>query len=239
MPKILVVEDDPTMCEMLAYNLRRHGFEVETASDGPSGLKMASSNDVALLVLDLMLPGINGMKITQELRQRRPDLVILMLTAKGEEKVKLEGFLSGVDDFLAKPFSMDELLARVRALVRRSRTEAIRGSAPSELVFGDLRLMPRDFRCWVGEKELDLRPKELKLLVTLASEPGRLFSRAEIAEKVWGYGNMTDTRTIDTHVKNLRRKVESRSAFTYISTVRGIGYRFKVSPNSAAVPGTL
>lgn len=233
MAKILVVEDDPTMCEMLEYNLRRHGFEVETASDGPSGLNKASHPDVSLLILDLMLPGIDGMKITQELRQRKPELVILMLTAKGEEKVKLEGFLAGVDDFLAKPFSMDELLARVRALVRRSRTEAIRGAAPSELVFGDLRLLTRDFRCWVGDVELDLRPKELTLLATLASEPGRLFSRAEIAEKVWGYGNMTDTRTIDTHVKNLRKKVESASAFTYIATVRGVGYRFKVRPNLA------
>lgn len=233
MPKLLVVEDDPTMCEMLAYNLRRQGFEVETASDGISGLAKAGDPEVSLMILDLMLPGIDGMKITQELRQTKPGLVILMLTAKGEEKVKLEGFLAGVDDFLAKPFSMDELMARVRALLRRSRTEAIRTAAPAELVFGDLRLMTRDFRCWVGEVELDLRPKELTLLATLASEPGRLFSRAEIAEKVWGYRNMTDTRTIDTHVKNLRRKVETRSEFTYISTVRGIGYRFKVSPNAA------
>ena len=234
MPRLLVVEDDPTMSEMLAYNLRRHGFEVETALDGPTGLAKATNLDISLMILDLMLPGIDGMKITQEMRQRKPDLVILMLTAKGEDKVRLEGFLSGVDDFLAKPFSMDELIARVKTLLRRSRIEAIRSTSPSELVFGDLKIVAKDFRCWVGDTEVDLRPKELTLLATLASEPGRLFSRAEIAEKVWGYRNMTDTRTIDTHVKNLRRKVESISGYTFISTVRGLGYRFRVSPNPPA-----
>ncbi|MEX2551427.1 MAG: response regulator transcription factor [Actinomycetota bacterium] len=233
MPSLLVVEDDPTMCEMLAYNLRRQGFEVDTALDGPSGLLKATTSEVSLMILDLMLPGIDGMTITREIRSRKPDLVILMLTAKGEDKTRLEGFVSGVDDFLAKPFSMDELIARVKALLRRSRIEAIRSAAPSELVFGDLRIVAKDFRCWVGEVEVELRPKELSLLATLASEPGRLFSRAEIAERVWGYGNMSDTRTIDTHIKNLRRKVESLSAFKYISTVRGLGYRFRVQPNGA------
>ncbi|MGQ0680672.1 MAG: response regulator transcription factor [Actinomycetota bacterium] len=230
MSSVLVVEDDLTMREMLAYNLARHGFDVRTAADGPSGLTMAAHPDVALVILDLMLPGIDGMRITEELRRTKPGLVILMLTAKSEEKVKLEGFVAGVDDFLAKPFSMDELMARAKALLRRARTEAIRTASPSELIFGDLRVHVRDFRCWVAEVELSLRPKELTLLATLASEPGRLFSRAEIAERVWGYGNMSDTRTIDTHVKNLRRKVEGKSEFTYICTVRGIGYRFKVVP---------
>lgn len=236
MSRLLVVEDDPTMSEMLAYNLRRQGFEVDIASDGPSGLTKATTSDVSLMILDLMLPGIDGMKITQEMRSRRPDLVILMLTAKGEDKVRLEGFRSGVDDFLAKPFSMDELIARVKALLRRSRVEAIRTAKPHEIAIGDLRIDARDFRCWVGEVEVYLRPKELTLLATLASEPERLFSRADIAERVWGYDNMSDTRTIDTHIKNLRRKVEGISAFTYISTVRGLGYRFRVTPN-AAPPG--
>jgi two-component system, OmpR family, alkaline phosphatase synthesis response regulator PhoP len=229
-PALLVVEDDPTMSDMLVYNLRRHGFDVQVATDGDEGLVKASAPEVGLMVLDLMLPGLDGMQITREIRKRRPDLAILMLTARGEESVRLQGFVAGVDDFLAKPFSMGELVARVKALMRRSRTAAIRSEAPAELIFGDLRILPRDFRCWVGDREIFLRPKELSLLATLASEPGRLFSRAEIAEKVWGYGNMTDTRTIDTHVKNVRRKVESSSAFTYISTVRGIGYRFRVLP---------
>lgn len=230
MSRLLIVEDDPTMSEMLAYNLRREGFEVDTATDGQTGLAMANSPEISLMIVDLMLPGLDGMQITREARRRRPDLIILMLTAKGEEKVRIDGFVAGVDDFLAKPFSMSELVARVKALLRRSRLHALRTDAPEELVFGDLRIAARDFRCWVDGSEVELRPKELSLLATLASEPGRLFSRAELAERVWGYEGMTDTRTIDTHIKNLRRKVEARSAYRYIATVRGIGYRFKVSP---------
>ena len=222
------------MAEMLAYNLGRQGFEVAIASDGPAGLSMASRPGVSLMVLDLMLPGLDGMAVAREMRLRAPDLAILMLTARGEEKVKLEGFRAGIDDFLAKPFSTDELIARVKALLRRSRLEAVRTASPEELILGDLRIAAKDFRCWVGEEEIELRPKEFSLLATLASEPGRLFSRAEIAERVWGYGNMTDTRTIDTHIKNLRRKVEAGSVYTYIVTVRGLGYRFKVTPKNVA-----
>lgn len=230
MSKVLVVEDDPTMCEMVAYNLRREGFDVETAADGETGLVKAGESDISMMIVDLMLPGIDGLQMTRQIRQRRHDLIILMLTARSEEAVRIQGFGLGIDDFLAKPFSMGELVARVKALLRRSRTEALRQGAPPELVFGDLRIVARDFRCWVGETEIDLRPKELTLLATLAAEPGRLFSRAELAEKVWGYDKMTDTRTIDTHIKNLRRKVEMPSAYTYIVTVRGIGYRFRVQP---------
>lgn len=230
MAKLLVVEDDPTMCEMLAYNLRREGFDVETAADGEAGLAKANDSGVAMMILDFMLPGIDGLELTREIRQRRSDLIILLLTARSEEKVRIQGFGSGIDDFLAKPFSMSELVARVKALLRRSRVEAVRTGAPAELVFGDLRIVARDFRCWVAGTEVDLRPKELTLLATLASEPGRLFSRAELAEKVWGYDKMIDTRTIDTHIKNLRRKVEQPSSYTYIVTVRGVGYRFRVQP---------
>jgi two-component system alkaline phosphatase synthesis response regulator PhoP len=237
LPKLLVVEDDPTMAEMLAYNLERHGFEVATASDGLTGLTMATNSGANLMILDLMLPDLDGMKITREMRVRNPELAILMLTAKGEDAVRLEGFRAGVDDFLAKPFSMDELIARVKALLRRSSLEAVRSASPEELVFGDLKIAAKDFRCWVGDDEIELRPKEFGLLAMLASAPGRLFSRAEIAEKVWGYGNMTDTRTIDTHIKNLRRKVEGRSAYSYIATVRGLGYRFKVTPNAEPASG--
>lgn len=225
-----MVEDDPTMSEMLAYNLRRQGLEVEVAADGREGLRKAGSRDVSLILLDVMLPHLDGIQIAGEVRTRRPDVPILMLTARAEEEMKLRGFAAGADDYLTKPFSMDELVARVKALLRRSRVEALRQGAPSELVFGDLRLAARDFRCWIGEEELDLRPKEFSLLATLASEPGRLFTRVELAEMVWGYSYLGDTRTIDTHVKNLRRKVEDRSAYRYIDTVRGVGYRFRVRP---------
>ena len=229
-PKVLIVEDDQTMSEMLAYNLRRQGLEVGAAADGVEGLKRARDHGISLIVLDLMLPSLDGLSIADELRKTRPDVPILMLTARAEEESKLRGFAAGADDYITKPFSMDELVARVKALLRRSRVEAIRTETPSEIAFGDLRLATRDFRCWIGDDELDLRPKEFSLLVTLAAEPGRLFTRVELAERVWGYTYLGDTRTIDTHVKNVRRKVEEPSRYRYIDTVRGVGYRFRVRP---------
>ena len=229
-PKVLIVEDDQTMSEMLAYNLRRQGLEVEAAADGVEGLKRARDHGISLIVLDLMLPSLDGLSIADELRKTRPDVPILILTARAEEESKLRGFAAGADDYITKPFSMDELVARVKALLRRSRVEAIRTETPSEIAFGDLRLATRDFRCWIGDDELDLRPKEFSLLVTLAAEPGRLFTRVELAERVWGYTYLGDTRTIDTHVKNVRRKVEEPSRYRYIDTVRGVGYRFRVRP---------
>jgi len=231
-PKVLVVEDDATMAEMLEYNLRAQGLDVESASDGADGLRRARKHEISLIVLDLMLPSIDGLQIADDLRKTRPDVPILMLTARAEEDTKLRGFAAGADDYLTKPFSMDELVARVKALLRRSRVEAIRTETPAEIAFGDLRLATRDFRCWIADEELDLRPKEFSLLVTLAAEPGRLFTRVELAERVWGYTYLGDTRTIDTHVKNVRRKVEDRSGYRYIDTVRGVGYRFRVRPKA-------
>lgn len=232
MPTVLIVEDDETMAEMVAYNLRRQGLDVTSTGDGAAGLRLAKDLSVGLIVLDLMLPTIDGFQIADEIRRTRPDVPILMLTARAEEESKLRGFAAGVDDYLTKPFSMDELVARVKALLRRSRVEAIRTETPSEISFGDLRIATRDFRCWIGDDEIELRPKEFSLLATLAAEPGRLFTRLELAERVWGYTYLGDTRTIDTHVKNVRRKVEDRSRYTYIDTVRGVGYRFRVRPRA-------
>jgi two-component system alkaline phosphatase synthesis response regulator PhoP len=225
--KILVVEDDATMAEMVAYNLKRQGVDVDVENDGDKGLVRARSKEYGLIVLDVMLPGLGGLEIAAEIRRARPEVPILVVTARGEEHMKLRGFAAGIDDYLTKPFSMEELVARVKALLRRARTEARGTDVPEEITFGDLRLSPRDFRCWIAGDEIDLRPKELALIATLAAEPGRLFSRVELAEKVWGYAHLGDTRTIDTHVKNVRRKVEDRSAYRYIETVRGVGYRFR------------
>lgn len=229
MTKVVVVDDDPTMAEMVSYNLRRQGFEVEASSDGVEGLQKARDRSTSLVILDLMLPGIDGLEIARQVRQARPELPLLMLTARGEEEMKLKGFEAGVDDYLTKPFSMEELIARVKALMRR--TTRPTGGAPQELIaFGDLRISPRDFRCWVKDSEIKLRPKEFSLIAALAEEPGRLFDRVELAERIWGYSHLGDTRTIDTHVKNLRRKIEGQSDYRYIETVRGAGYRFRVQP---------
>lgn len=232
MSKVLVVEDDPTMSAMVAYNLRRQGLEVEVEAEGAAGLRKAKSRETSMVILDVMLPGLDGMQIAEQVRKARPTLPILMLTALGEEKDKLRGFSTGVDDYLTKPFSMDELVARVRALLRRLEVNVPGEQAPGEIVFGDLKLAPADLLCWVAGAEVALRPREFSLLATLASEPGRLFSRVQLGEKVWGYSHLGDTRTIDTHVKNVRQKVESKSAYTFIETVRGAGYRFRVRPKA-------
>lgn len=232
MSKVIVIEDDATMAQMVAYNLERQGLEVLVEPDGSRGLTAAKAPDAALVILDVMLPGMDGMAVAESLRAVRADVPILMLTALGEEKSKLRGFSAGVDDYLTKPFSMDELVARVKVLLRRSKRHAIATESPKEIHLGDLKLHSEDMRCWVNEEEIELRPKEFQLLATLASEPGRLFSRVALAEKVWGYAHLGDTRTIDTHVKNLRKKVEGHSAFNYIETVRGVGYRFRVRPKS-------
>src|SRR2546421_10884560 len=142
-----------------------------------------------------------------------------MRTGRVEEDPRLKGFGAGADDYLTKPFSMEEFVARVKALLRRSRVEAIRTETPTEIAFGDLRLATRDFRCWVGDQELDLRPKEFSLLVTLAAEPGRLFTRLELAERVWGYSYPGEARPIETHVKTVRRKVEDPSGYRDLNTV--------------------
>ena len=226
---VLVIEDDPTMAEMVAYNLRRNDLEVSVSADGGAGLRMARERTVALVILDLMLPSLDGIQIARELRLARPGVPILMLTARDEDDMKLSGFEAGADDYVTKPFAMEELVLRVKALLRRSTVGSV-SDAPAEVAFGDLRLAVRDQRCWIAGTELELRPKEFALLSTMASEPGRLFSRLDLAERVWGYTHLGDTRTIDTHVKNVRRKVEGRSAFRYIETVRGSGYRFRVQP---------
>jgi len=232
--KVLVVEDDPTMAEMVAYNLRRQGLEVETTADGLDGLRRARATEVALLILDLMLPSMDGLTVAEELRRARPEVPILMLTARAEESTKLAGFAAGIDDYLTKPFSMEELVARVKALLRRARAESVRGEVPAEMVFGDMRLVPADLQCSVAGVEVELRPKEFALLATLAAEPGRLLTRQDLARRVWEYDYLGSTRTIDTHVKNVRRKVEEHSGYTYIDTVRGAGYRFRVRPKGAS-----
>lgn len=214
------------MLEMVAYNLRRQGFTAIEASDGPAGLAAIRTGDIDVLVLDLMLPGLDGMQIAKEVRRSDPGMPILMLTARDEEQTKLAGFEAGIDDFLTKPFSMEELVARVKALRRRNSPQA----DADEIVIGDMRLNGRDLRCWIKGTEISLRPKEFALLETLASKPGRLFTRVDLAERVWGYSHLGDTRTIDTHVKNVRKKLEAISAFTYIETVRGAGYRWRVQP---------
>src|SRR5688572_7273506 len=203
---VLVVEDDPTLLSTLAYNLTREGYRVLTAADGESALAIARKEvgRLDLVVLDIMLPGINGFQVLRQLRIDS-DVPVLMLSARGEEQDKIDGLELGADDYVVKPFALRELLARVRAGVRRRAVPAAR--PPAVLFRGPLRIEPERRRAMVGAHELRLRPKEFGLLVTLAMEPGRVFGRQDLLDAIWGQEIVVDERTVDVHVSWLRAKL--------------------------------
>ncbi len=223
-----MVDDEPTLLETVGYNLRKAGYEVRTASDGPSGLEAARRERPDLVILDLMLPGFDGFEVCRHLR-RESAVPVLMLSALGEEVDKVVGLELGADDYLTKPFSMRELLARVKALLRR--VELLRESAaaaPSRvIVAGDLRIDLDEHRATLGGRALTLKPKEFDLLAYLARSPGRVHTRETILQHVWDYEYVGDTRTVDVHIRWLREKIEADpSNPKRIETVRGVGYRF-------------
>lgn len=225
---ILVVEDDPTLLSTLQYNLLRAGYRVLAASDGETGLSLArgAKGRVDLVLLDLMLPGMNGFQVLRALRSTS-DVPVLILSARGEEQDKVDGLELGADDYVVKPFALKELLARVRAAVRRSAAPAAR--PPSVLYRGILQIEPERRRALVGDREVALRPKEFGLLVALALEPGRVFGRQDLLDAVWGEEIIVDERTVDVHISWLRGKLSDAGAPpSMIRTVYGAGYRFSV-----------
>jgi DNA-binding response OmpR family regulator len=222
--KVLVVDDEPTLVAALRYNLEREGFQVLEAGDGEMALQLARSQSPDLVILDLLLPGLDGLEVCRRLR-RESAVPIIMLTAKGEETDRVVGLELGADDYVAKPFSMRELLARVRALLRRA--EGLQAQAEA-LLAGDLRLDLRRREAYRGDHPLPLKPKEFDLLAFFMRHRGRAFSREELLDQVWGYDYAGDTRTVDVHVRWLREKIEETpSKPTRIITVRGLGYRFE------------
>ncbi|MGI8484499.1 MAG: response regulator [Thermomicrobiales bacterium] len=230
---ILVVEDDPTLLSTLAFNLSRQGYRVLTANNGESALKMVATHgsDLDLIMLDVMLPGMNGFQVLRQVR-RNLDVPVLMLSARGEEQDKIDGLELGADDYVVKPFALRELLARVRAAVRRRSTPAQR--PPSVLYRGDLRIEPDRRRAVVQGTELSLRPKEFGLLVTMAMDPGRVFERQELLDLIWGTDVIVDERTVDVHISWLRGKLQTAGlSHDCIRTVYGSGYRFVVSAETS------
>lgn len=223
MTKVLLVEDDPTLLETLEYNLQKAGYTVHKAADGLAALEVARQDKPDLIVLDLMLPLLDGLSVCRLLRQETP-VPIIMLTARAGEVDKIVGLEAGADDYLTKPFSLGEFLARVRALLRRApqRFETRR------LEVGEVIIdIPRR-RVWRGEQELTLSPKEFELLTELARHRGMVLSRELLLERVWGYEYAGDTRTVDVHIRRLREKVErDPSQPELIQTVRGVGYRLE------------
>jgi len=227
--KILVVDDERILLDTLRYNLSKAGYQVWTAADGESALRLARQERPDLILLDVMLPRIDGFDVCRTLR-RESSTPILMLTARDEEVDKVLGLELGADDYLTKPFSMRELMARVKALLRRSemtQAQAADGVARPQRE-GPLELDPVSHKATLSGKPLHLKPKEFDLLAFLMSNRGRAFSREQLLQQVWGYDYAGDTRTVDVHIRWLREKVEEDpSNPQLIETVRGVGYRFK------------
>jgi len=228
--RILVVEDEKSIRDAVTAYLEKEGYWVTPAADGLSALESFDKHKYDLVVLDLMLPKMSGEQVCAEIRDTS-DVPIIMLTAKGEEEDRIAGLEIGADDYLVKPFSPRELVARVRALLRRANV----GDEPQRdrLEYGDLEIDVAAHKAFITGEELDLTASEFKLLTTLARYPGRVYSRMELVEKVLGYDFEGYERTIDSHVKNLRAKLhDDPKEPTFIYTVHGVGYRFE-PPKSA------
>jgi len=226
--RVLVVEDEKNMVALLRKYLEREGFEVHEAFDGPAAIEAAGLAEPDVVVLDWMLPGLDGIEVLRELR-RSSEAYVIMLTARTEEVDRIVGLSTGADDYLTKPFSPGELVARIRAMLRRPRTgarEAVEEDAPME--FGELTIDPGRREVRLGEEQVSLTALQFDLLATLASRPGLVFSRGQLLERVWGDDYFGGDHVVDVHVANLRKKVEDDpSSPRYVQTVRGVGYRFR------------
>ena len=223
--KILVVEDDRTLLDLLKYNLEKEGHEVVTAVDGAEAIEKARASPPDALILDIMLPVLNGLEVCRILRKEMT-VPIIMLTARDDEIDKISGLDAGADDYMTKPFSMRELLARVRAILRRADTQATPPGAP--LRTGDIEIDVGRHTVNRGGKTLSLTPKEFDLLAFLTRNQGLVFSRDQLLEKVWGYDFAGDTRTVDVHVRWLRSKIEDDpDQPRRLLTVRGVGYKLE------------
>ena len=219
MKTILVVDDEPNIVELERLYLEQAGYTVVDARDGQAALDQHDRIDPDLIVLDLMLPGMDGMEVTREIR-RRGETPILMLTARGEDIDRIVGLEVGADDYLTKPFNPREMVARVKAILRRS-DPTLRGSRPMDV--GTLRVDPRRREAYVADRRLELRPREFELLAALARDPGVVWSRDDLLGSVWDTDFPGETRTVDVHVSELRRKLGADGP--PIETVKGVGYR--------------
>jgi two-component system, OmpR family, alkaline phosphatase synthesis response regulator PhoP len=218
---ILLVDDEPAILKLGRMYLEREGFRVEEAKDGEAALRAVEAGRPALVVLDVMLPKLDGLEVCRRLRQSANDVAILMLTARDEDIDKILGLELGADDYLTKPFNPRELVARAKAILRRSSNTARADETP--IHFGDLTMDPARREVHLGAQLLELRAQEFELLAVLASQPGRVFSREQLLQQAWGFDFYGQTRTVDVHVAHLRRKLGGGSI--RIETVTGVGYK--------------
>ena len=224
MAKILVVDDEAVLVKGIRFNLQQEGYQVETGSDGEQAVELAREGSFDLVILDLMMPKIDGLQACMRIREFS-DVPIIMLTAKGEDSDKLMGFACGADDYVTKPFNILELKARVRALLRRTAAAAVKQQETGELTVGHIHLDPAERSAWKDGAPVELTAKEFDLMEQLMRNPGRVYSRENLLNVVWGYEYVGDYRTVDVHIRRLREKLELDPANPeYIRTKWGVGY---------------
>ncbi|QIL50782.1 response regulator transcription factor [Weissella coleopterorum] len=232
MTTVLVVDDEPAIVTLVKYNLKQNNFNVISTGDGRAVLELVEKHQPDLILLDLMLPGVDGMTITKQLRQQHKQVPIIMLTAMDSESDKVNGLENGADDYLAKPFQIRELLARVKAVLRRNNNQTVKVVKPKEIIetlqIGDIMIDLVQQNAYQGSTLLNLTPKEYDLLAYMMQHAGRTLNRAEMAKGAWDIElSGLDTRMVDMHLSNLRDKIESKSKpSVLIKTIRGFGYRF-------------
>ncbi|MFP3389899.1 response regulator transcription factor [Brevibacillus sp. SIMBA_040] len=223
MTKLMVVDDDPHIRELVRVFLEREGFEVMEAADGEEALSLFSTAPADLVILDIMMPNMDGWELCRELRRFYPDIPLLMLTAKGETSQKIKGFELGTDDYLVKPFEPAELVVRVKALLKRYRIES-----SHTVQIGQLQLNKKTFEMTKGTKALTIPLKEFELLFKLGSNPGKTITREQLIEQIWGYDFEGNERTVDVHINRLRERFPQEECRFLIRTVRGLGYRLEL-----------
>ncbi|MGB1638523.1 MAG: phosphate regulon transcriptional regulator PhoB [Paracoccaceae bacterium] len=221
-PTVLLVEDEPAQREMLAYNLEAEGFDVITADNGEDGLILVDENDPDLIVLDWMMPQLSGIEVCRRLKSnsKTRQIPVIMLSARAEEVDRVRGLETGADDYVVKPYSLIELMARVKAHLRRIRAAAV----GNRLEYGDIMLDPETHKVFRSQSELKLGPTEFRLLSTFMEKPGRVWSRDQLLDRVWGRDIYVDTRTVDVHVGRLRKALCQHGGDDPLRTVRGAGY---------------
>lgn len=225
MPKVLIVDDDTNICELLRLYLEKDGYDVIVANDGEAAVAAAGEKNLDIILLDIMLPKLDGWQVCREIR-KTSDIPIIMITAKGETFDKVLGLELGADDYVVKPFDAKEVVARVKAVLRRSSPDDETGV--KEVKLDKLTINLTNYELIVDGKQVDTPPKELELIYHLASNPNRVYTRDQLLDEVWGFDYYGDSRTVDVHVKRLREKLENVSDSWSLKTVWGVGYKFEV-----------
>jgi two-component system, OmpR family, alkaline phosphatase synthesis response regulator PhoP len=230
--RLLVVDDEESIVTLLQFNLEQAGYEVETAMDGKTAFEKASELNFDLIILDLMIPEMDGLEVCKQLRQNKIGVPILMLTAKDDEFDKVLGLELGADDYMTKPFSPREVVARTRAILRRvvtnTEVKAVEVNLDTLLKIGEVEIFPENYEVFYKGSQLELTPKEFELLLYLANHKGRVLTRDQLLNAVWNYEFVGDTRIVDVHISHLREKIEPNTKKPiYIKTIRGLGYKLE------------